>query len=196
MKVAPDTDKGLYNEKNNSIDVFFFFLARYICTGLPGSIVGKTLPYTWELPFMGGKIVSTLTEDGTIYSQSITPCYSCNGTGRCGACGGIGAIYYGFGESVPCGACSMNGGRCRGCGGKGFSIMNYQTTSFGGTIGYDEHGNCYVSSTSRGGSRGSGRKSSVYNCCSGVPTFGYDRKHTCRNCGEYHYIGNHKCIRE
>lgn len=105
--------------------------------GLPGSIVGKTLPYTWELPFMGGKIVSTLTEDGTIYSQSITPCYSCNGTGRCGACGGIGAIYYGFGESVPCGACSMNGGRCRGCGGKGFSIMNYQTTSFGGTIGYD-----------------------------------------------------------
>ena len=60
----------------------------------------------------------------------------------------------------------------------------------------DEHGNCYVSSTSRGGSRGSGRKSSVYNCCSGVPTFGYDRKHTCRNCGEYHYIGNHKCIRE
>ena len=53
-----------------------------------------------------------------------------------------------------------------GCGGKGFSIMNYQTTSFGGTIGYDEHGNCYVSSTSRGGSRGSGRKSSIYNCSS------------------------------
>lgn len=44
--------------------------------GLPGNIVGKTLPYTWELPFMGGKIVCTLTEDGTIYSQSITPCYS------------------------------------------------------------------------------------------------------------------------
>ena len=109
---------------------------------------------------------------------------------------GVGAIYYGFGESVPCCACSMNGGRCRGCGGKGFSIMNYQTTSFGGTIGYDEHGNCYVSSTNRGGSRGSGRKSSIYNCCSGVPTFGYDRKHTCKNCGEYHYIGNHKCIRE
>lgn len=172
------------------VDVYMY------AQGLPGNIVGKTLPYTWELPFMGGKIISTLTEDGTIYSQSITPCYSCNGTGRCGACGGIGAIYYGFGESVPCGACSMNGGRCMGCGGKGFSIMNYQTTSFGGTIGYDEHGNCYVSSTSRDGSRGSGRKSSIYNCCSGVPTFGYDRKHTCKNCGEYHYIGSHKCIRE
>ncbi len=87
-----------------------------------------------------------------------------------------------------------------GCGGKGFSIMNYQTTSFGGTIGYDEHGNYYVSSTDRGGSSGgssgTSRRSSVYNCCSGVPTFGYERKHTCRNCGDYHYIGDHKCIRK
>ena len=37
--------------------------------GMTGNIVGKTLQYTWEVQVRGGKIVSTLTEDGTVYSQ-------------------------------------------------------------------------------------------------------------------------------
>lgn len=163
--------------------------------GLPENIVGKTLPYTWEIPFMNGKLVSTLVEDGTIYSQSITPCVLCSATGVCQVCHGTGGQFWPGMGIQPCMRCSGNG-RCVTCFGRGISVMNYTTSRFGGTIGYDEHGNCYVSSSSSGGSRGFGRKSSVYNCCSGVPTFGYQRKHTCRNCGEYHYVGSHKCIRE
>lgn len=61
--------------------------------GIPGNIVGKTLPYTWEMPFMNGKMVSTLVEDGTIYSQSITPCVLCSATGVCQVCHGTGGNF-------------------------------------------------------------------------------------------------------
>lgn len=163
--------------------------------GLPSNIVGKILPYTWEMPFMNGKIVCTLVEDGTIYSQSITPCVLCSATGMCQVCHGTGGQFWPGMGIQPCMRCSGSG-RCATCFGRGLSIMNYTTSRFGGTIGYDEHGNCYVSSTGSGGSQGSGRKPTIYNCCSGVPTYGYQRKHTCRNCGEYHFVGSHKCVRD
>ena len=165
---------------------------------LPGNIVGKILPYTWETPFANGKIINTMVEDGTIYSQSITPCVLCSTSGMCQVCHGTGGQFWPGMGIQPCTRC-LGSRRCAGCFGRGFSIMNYTTSRFGGTIGYDEHGNVYVSSTSSGdggSSRSTGRKPSIYNCCSGVPTFGYQNKHTCRNCGEYHYIGSHKCIRK
>lgn len=76
--------------------VLVFLLSLMLNTfgqGLPGNIVGKTLPYTWEMPFMNGKIVSTLVEDGTIYSQSITPCVLCSATGVCQVCRGTGGQF-------------------------------------------------------------------------------------------------------
>lgn len=172
-----------------------FSLFKVSAQGLPNNIVGQTLPYTWEVPFMNGKMVCTMVEDGTIYSQSITPCVLCSASGVCQVCHGTGGQYwYGMGVQ-PCGRCCGNG-KCASCFGRGFSIMNFMTSTFGGTIGYDEHGNSYVSSTGSGGSRGSGRKSSIYNCCAGVPTFGTSRMHTCKNCGDYHSVGSHKCVRK
>lgn len=160
----------------------------------PGDLVVQTLPYTWEAPFMNGKIVNTLVEDGTIYSQSITPCTLCYATGVCQVCQGTGGQYwYGMGIR-PCGRC-LGSGKCASCYGRGINIINYQTSRFGGIIGYDEHGNCYVSSSGSGGSRGSSTRSYIYDCCSSVPTFGQSRSHSCKNCGEYHTIGSHKCVR-
>ena len=174
---------------------FLFVRLGMSAQGLPANIEGQTLPYTWEMPFMNGKIVSTLVEDGTIYSQSITPCVLCSASGMCQVCYGTGGQFWPGMGIQACMRC-LGKGQCATSFGRGFSIMNYTTSRFGGTIGYDEHGNCYVSSTSCGGSRGSGRKPSIYNCCSGVPTFGYQRQHTCKNCGDYHYVGSHKCVRD
>jgi len=179
-----------------SLFIFAFIQIVVLAQSLPNNITGKSLPYTWEMPFMGGKIVSTLVEDGTIYSQSITPCVLCQGCGVCQVCGGTGGQYwYGMGIQ-PCTRCCGNG-RCASCFGRGFNIINYTTSRFGGTIGYDEHGNSYVSSTESGGNRGSSRRSTIYHCCDGVPTFGLsNRKHSCSNCGEYHTVGSHKCVRK
>ena len=74
--------------------------------GLPGNIVGQTLPYTWEMPFMNGKIVNTLVEDGTIYSQSITPCVLCSATGMCQVCHGTGGQFCPGMGIQPCMRCS------------------------------------------------------------------------------------------
>ena len=178
-----------------TLPLLLLALVSVVAQVVPDNVVGKTLPYTWELPFMNGKIVNTLVEDGTIYSVSITPCVLCSSTGVCQVCQGTGGQYWPNLGIQACMRCLGNG-RCVTCFGRGVSVMNYTTSKFGGTIGYDGYGNCYVSSTGSGGSRGSGRKPSLYNCCSGVPTFGYNRKHTCKNCGELHYIGGHKCIRE
>lgn len=74
-------------------------LVAWLCLfaqGMPSNIVGKILPYTWEMPFMNGKIVSTLVEDGTIYSQSITPCVLCSATGVCQVCHGTGGGSFGL----------------------------------------------------------------------------------------------------
>ena len=92
--------------------------------GLPGNIVGQTLPYTWEMPFMNGKIVNTLVEDGTIYSQSITPCVLCSATGMCQVCHGTGGQFWPGMGMQPCMRCSGSG-RCATCFGRGLSIMNY-----------------------------------------------------------------------
>ena len=69
---------------------FLFVRLGMSAQGLPANIEGQTLPYTWEMPFMNGKIVSTLVEDGTIYSQSITPCVLCSASGMCQVCYGTG----------------------------------------------------------------------------------------------------------
>lgn len=162
---------------------------------IPNNIYGKKLPYTWEMPMSNiGKMVCTMHTDGTITSKMLTMCFSCNGRGLCGVCGGTGGQYWGFDLGMRrCGYCLGNG-RCRGCLGRGYSITQTQTTRSGLTIGWDERGNYYVaggeSSTSRTTRNG------IYNCCAGVPTFGLEpRYHNCSNCGETHQIGSHKCTK-
>lgn len=39
------------------------------------------------------------------------------------------------------------------------------------------------------------KSSSVYDCCSRVPSFGIVQYHKCKNCGVEHQIGTHSCIK-
>lgn len=163
---------------------------------IPNGIENYKLPYTWEAP-MGnmGKMICTLHTNGKITSQMITMCMNCGGYGVCQVCHGTGGQYwYGIGMQ-PCGSC-FGSGRCRACNGKGYSVIQTSTTDSGLTIGWDEHGNYYVAA---GGLEKSERvrTKGVYNCCSGVPTFGLKATyHKCSNCGKVHEIGTHKCVRK
>lgn len=172
---------------------YFVSVGNALAQSVPNEAYGKKLPYTWETPFMGGKMISTMTEEGVIYSQLITPCVICNQSGRCQVCFGTGGQYWAGLGMQACMRCLGSGG-CMSCHGKGIQVMNTTTSRYGGTIGYDENGNMYIGT----GNVGSGgrHRSSVYNCCSGVPTFGYTRYHRCANCGETHIVGGHKCVRE
>lgn len=168
------------------------FGCKAIAQSVPNDAYGRQLPYTWEVPFMGGKMVSTMTEEGIIYSQIITPCAICNQSGMCQVCFGTGTQYWPMSGIQACMRC-FGDGRCVSCHGKGIQVMSTTTSRFGGTIGYDENGNRYIGTGDV--SSGSYRRASLYNCCSGVPTFGYTSRHKCSNCGEMHIVGYHKCIR-
>lgn len=174
------------------VSVLFTFVCDAFAQSIPSYAFGEKLPYTWEVPFMGGKMISTMTEEGTIYSQIITPCPICNQTGACQVCYGTGTQYWPTIGIQMCGNC-MGNGQCVSCHGKGIQLMNTTTSKYGGTIGYDENGNRYIGTGTAGSGRS--RRSSIYNCCSGVPTFGYTRRHKCANCGEMHVIGDHRCVR-
>lgn len=187
------------NLKMKSKVLFFIFVCSLMLVrntfaqSVPNEAFGEKLPYTWEVPFMGGKMISTMTEEGIIYSQTITPCFICNQTGVCQVCFGTGTQYWPLSGIQLCMRC-VGSGRCVSCHGKGVQVMNTTTSRYGGTIGYDEEGNRYIG-TGSVGSHGY-HKSSIYNCCSGVPTFGNISRHRCANCGEVHIVGNHKCIRK
>lgn len=171
-----------------------------ISQNLPSNIVGQYLPYTWEAPMPNGKMINTLETDGTITSIMMTGCINCGGTGRCGLCYGSGGQYWYEIGFMPCGACG-GAGQCRACGGKGYSVMRTITRS-GLTIGYDEHGNCYVAGNGiDSGSRNSTNRCShcngtgYYHCvCKNVPNFGQTLNHQCPECGEVHRSGaSHMC---
>lgn len=162
---------------------------------VPSNIMGHRLPYTWEAPMMGGKMICTMHEDGRITSQMVTQCFNCGGIGGCRVCGGTGGQYWYQIGIMPCGACGGTG-RCRACGGKGYSVISTTTTQSGLTTGYDEYGNYYVAGGGPSGGSGSNRSGdSVYHCCDKVTNFGQDLYHKCRNCGEVHRIGTHSCLK-
>lgn len=158
-------------------------------------VYGHKLPYTWDVPMYNGIMRSTLREDGYIVTQMITGCFNCGGLGACRVCGGTGGQYWYQIGIRPCGACGGSG-YCRACNGKGYTITNTQTNPSGVTIGYDEHGNCYVAGPGAKIERGGNNNAKIYDCCSSCPTFGNKLYHTCKNCGEYHQVGNHKCIKK
>lgn len=179
------------------IVLFFFAMlltAPAFSQDIPSSVYGSKLPFTWEAPMPGGKMICTVHENGKMTSRMVTVCYSCGGIGACQVCGGTGGQYwYGMGI-MPCGACS---GRraCTACGGSGYSVMNTYTTDSGLTIGYDRHGNYYVAGPGESSSsdRYSRPQSGWYDCCSKVATFGITTYHRCKNCGKEHAIGTHTC---
>lgn len=176
--------------------IFVSFFSVFLYAQIPNSVYGVKLPYTWEMP-MGniGKMVCTLNTDGTISSYMLTMCYGCSGLGLCGVCGGTGGQYwYGIGI-MSCGSC-WGSGKCRGCSGKGYSITQTRRTSSGLTIGWDERGNYYVAGDGSSSSNTRTIRDGIYNCCSGIPTFGNVIYHKCENCESVHRIGDHKCIKK
>lgn len=176
----------------------FMAVSSAYAQDIPSSAYGSKLPFTWEAPMQGGKMICTIHANGKMTSRMVTICYACQGYGACQVCKGTGGQYwYGMGI-MPCGACGGRGA-CSGCGGSGYSVVNTYTTDSGLTIGYDRHGNYYVagpgdsSSSSRSSNSSSRSSSGWYDCCSKVATFGITTYHKCKNCGEEHIIGSHMC---
>lgn len=167
-----------------------------IAQDVPSDIARHRLPYTWEAPMMGmGKMICTMHEDGSITSRMITGCFNCGGSGMCRVCGGTGGQYWYQIGILPCGGCGGSG-RCGACSGKGYSVVSTSTSQSGMTIGYDEHGNCYVSGGEGGGrTRSSSNGDVIYHCCDQVVTFGQVRYHRCANCGDEHRVGTHCCVK-
>lgn len=161
---------------------------------VPTDVFGHRLPYTYDMPMYNGVMRNTIHEDGTITTQMLTGCYSCGGYGACGVCKGTGGQYWYQMGVMPCGACGGSG-VCRACHGKGYTVMSSTTSQSGLTIGYDENGNRYVAGPGAKIERGSTDNTKIYDCCSSCPTFGKTMYHTCKNCGEYHQVGSHKCIK-
>lgn len=138
----------------------------------------QDLPYTWRQPMSNGFMECTIHEDGTITSVMCAGCWSCNGNRICQVCMGTGGRYISAWNSVmTCGNC-LGSGRCPGCNGKGYSVMN-TTTQYGVTIGIDENGKMYMGESS--GSGGGSSKSYVEKI-EYIPCYGYDCDTYCKKC--------------
>lgn len=132
--------------------ILHFVVILYILCSLQSSAqsVASDLPKTWEIQMYNSIMRTTLHEDGRLTSEILFGCFNCQGTGVCQVCQGTGGQYwYGMGVQA-CGACFGNG-RCRGCGGKGYTVQN-STTQYGVTVVYDENGRMYVCGGSGGSS--------------------------------------------
>lgn len=125
----------------------------------------------WNVPFH---------KDGRVTSVMCAGCFNCNGSGVCQVCMGNGRRFIpAWGGMTPCTHCAATG-RCPGCGGKGYSVIN-TTTEYGATIGVDERGNLFVGGS--GSSYGSGSSSRSYvEKIENVPCYGYDCEEYCKKC--------------
>lgn len=169
---------------------------------IPDNAYGKILPYTWEMPMWGGKMISTANRDGSITTRMVTVCAICGGRGRCGVCGGTGGQIWG-GVIRACMNCGGTG-RCPMCRGDGVSVINTRTEPNGVTVGYDEQGRAYIAYP--GERNNNNRRSDGNNecsCCSGTgrvvktDATSFGGTHYCKECGktvdDSHYHAPCKC---
>lgn len=162
--------------------ILAFLLFIYLSISAYSQYVASDLPKTWRQSMMGGGFMEcTIHEDGRITSTMCSRCFNCNGMGVCQVCMGNGSRFVAvWGGWTPCTHCAATG-KCPGCSGKGYSVINTSTT-YGTTIGVDERGNLYVegSGSSYGGGGLSNR--SYVEKIENVPCYGYDCEKYCEKC--------------